>query len=224
VANRRERPPADAPKAPLVDDVPDEGVALDPDESGELADARIVDVVGDELDDLELVRCVVEGVRLTARSARRIRLVDVVLRDCELSGVDLGEASHRRVRFERCRAEGLDAGLVRAADVVVVDSKLTGAGLRMSGWERARFDGCDLRETEWAESTLQRVEFASCDLTGADVSRVRMEAVRFRSTRLDGVKGARALGGATIDALQVIPVALSVFADLGIRVADDEPG
>ena len=32
------------------------------------------------------------GVRLTARSARRLRLVDVVLRDCELSGADLTEA------------------------------------------------------------------------------------------------------------------------------------
>jgi uncharacterized protein YjbI with pentapeptide repeats len=222
VATRRVRPRAGVPEAPRLGHLPDEGVRLDPDEVGELSDARIVAIEGDDLDDLELTRCVVEGVRLTARSARRVRLTDVVLRDCELSGADLQEAQLVRVRVERCRAEGLDAGLLRATDVVVVDTKLTDAGLRMTRWERAAFEGCDLRGAELLEATLDHVEVTACDFTGVDVTRARMTGVRFRSSRLDGMKGPTALAGSAIDSPQTVPVALALFAQLGIRIVDDE--
>ena len=226
MATRRARPRAGAPEAPRLPTLPDDGVVLDATEVGELTDARITAVVGDDLDDIELTRCVVEGVRLTAFSARRLRLTDVVLRDCELSGADLQEAQLVRVRIERCRAEGLDAGLLRATDVVVVDTKLTDAGLRMTRWERAALEGCDLRRVELLESVLDHVEVTASDLTGADVTRARMTGVVFRSSRLDDVVGATALAGATIDAPQIVPVALSVFAALGITLDagdDDAP-
>jgi len=218
VATRRPRPRAGGPEAPRLPDHLEDQVHLDPDEVGELQDARVVDIGGDDLDDLELTRCVVEGVRLTARSARRLRLTDVVLRDCELSGLDLQEARLLRVRIERCRAEGLDAGLLRATDVVVVDTKLSTAGLRMTAWERSAFEGCDLRRAELMEASLDGVEMTGCDLTGADVTRARMVDVRFRSTRLDDLAGATALAGATVEATQVVPVGLALFAALGIRL------
>ena len=222
MAARRTRPRPGAPEAPRLPDVLDPDVHLDPDEVGELRDAHVVAIAGDELDDLELTRCVIEGVRLTARSARRLRLTDVVLRDCELSGADLQEARLLRVRVERCRAEGLDAGLLRATDVVFADSKLTSTGFRMTSWERSAFEGCDLRHAELMEASLDRVELTGCDLTGADVTRARMADVRFRATRLDDVVGATALAGATIDTAQVVPLGLAVFVALGIRL-DDGP-
>jgi uncharacterized protein YjbI with pentapeptide repeats len=224
VASRRSHPRAGAPAAPRLGDLAGAEVRVDPDEAGEVTDARVVAIDGDELDDLELTRCVVEGVRLTARSARRLRLTDVVLRDCELSGADLQEARLSRVRIERCRAEGLDAGLLRASDVVVVDTKLTDAGLRMTGWERCSFECSDLRRVELLESTFQNVEVSVCDLTGADLTRCRLSDVRFPGSRLDELVGAPALAGATIDPAQLVPVALGLFAALGIRVGDDERG
>ena len=66
MATRRARPRAGAPEAPRLPTLPDDGVVLDPAAVGELTDARITGVVGDDLDDIELTRCVVEGVRLTA--------------------------------------------------------------------------------------------------------------------------------------------------------------
>jgi len=226
VATRRPRPRPGAPEAPRLPAVLDPDVQFDPDEVGELSDAHVVAIAGDDLDDLELSRCLIEGVRLTARSARRLRLTDVVLRDCELSGVDLQEARLLRVRVERCRAEGLDAGLMRATDVVLTDSKLTSAGFRMTTWERSAFEGCDLRHAEFLEAVLDHVELTGCDLTEADVTRARMADVRFRSTRLDDVAGATAFAGATVDTAQVVPLALAVFAALGIRLDDgpDEDG
>ena len=45
-----------------------------------------------------------------------------------------------------------------------------------------------------------------------------MTGVVFRSSRLDDLVGATALAGAIIDTPQIVPVALSVFAALGIRL------
>jgi uncharacterized protein YjbI with pentapeptide repeats len=222
VATRRRRARHGDPEAPRLPDHLEGGVVLDPDRSGTLADARVVAVEGDDLDDLELRRCVLEGVRLTARSARRLRLVDVVLRDCELSGLDLQEATLTRVRVERCRAEALEAGLVKAVDVAMVDTKLTEAGLRMTTWERLRLEGCDLRRAELLDARIDDAAVVGCDLTGVDLGRARLDGVTFRSSNLDDVVGATALAGATIDSPQLVPVALSVFAALGIRVDDGD--
>ena len=210
----------------------EEDVHLDLDGDRELIDAHIVAIAGGQaeevddlgdLDDLELTGCVVEGVRLTARSVRRARLTDVVLRDCELSGVDLSEARLIRVRIERCRAEGLEAGMVRADDVVAVGSLLTRANFRMSGWERASFDDCDLRQAELQDANLAGVAFDGCDLTRADLTRAQCSAVGFRNSRLEDLVGATALAGTSIDSAQLVPVALSIFAALKITL-DAEAG
>ncbi len=219
---RRARPASGPPAEPRLLAELDE-VVLDPDRTPDLADARITGIVGDDLDDVVLARCVVEGVRLTAVSLRRIRLTDVVLRDCELSGANLEEAQLVRVRIERCRAAGLDAGLLRATDVVVHETKLSEAGLRMTRWERARLEGCDLRGAELLEASLDHVELTGCDLTRVDLSRARMAEVVFRSCRLDEMKGASALAGASIESSQVVPVAVSLLSELKIRI-DDGPG
>ena len=198
---------------------------LDPDDRAELADARVVGVAGEDLDDVALVRCVVEGVRLTAASARRVRLTDVVLRDCELSGLDLQEARLRRVRIERCRATGLEGGALHAADVAVVDTKLADAGLRMTEWERVAFVGVEATGVDWTAASLRGASFVGCDLSGAVLSRCRMDEVTFRASGLDDLVGARALAGAVVDGPQLVPVALALFADLGIGLAggDEDP-
>lgn len=195
-------------------------MAFDPDLVGELADAVVTEVADGDLDDVELVRCVLEGVRLTARSARRLRLVDVVLRDCELSGADLTEARLTRVRLEGCRAEGLDLGMAKAVDLVAVGSKLTEASVRMAELELWRLDDCDLRRSEWQRAVLASGVVDGCDLDHADLSGARLTDVRVMRTRLDDVVGARALAGATVDSAQLVPLALAVFADLGIRLDD----
>lgn len=211
-----------APAGPRLPNALEE-VTLDLADPTDLRDARITELTGEgDLDDVELVGCTLEGVRLTAMSARRLRLIDVVLRDCELSGLDLTEARLLRVRVVGCRAEMLEAGMVHASDVVVVDSKLTSAGLRMARLERVRLEGSDLRGVELLEATLESVVIEGCDLTGADLRGARMSDVALKGSDLDGVLGAEALAGATIDPSQVIPVALALFSSLGIRLADPE--
>ncbi|HEY6533040.1 MAG TPA: pentapeptide repeat-containing protein [Acidimicrobiales bacterium] len=218
----RARPGVEAPAPPRLAPALDE-VTLDLSEPADLHDVSIIAVTGEgDLDDLELVGCVLDGVHLTALSARRVRLTDVVLRNCELSGLDLTEARLRRVRIEGCRAGMLEAGMVTVEDLDVIDSKLTEAGFRMATLERAHVEGCDLAGLELIDGRLESVEFVSCDLTGADVSRARMADVRFRRSTLDGMLGVEALAGATIDPAQLVPVALALFASLGIALDDPE--
>lgn len=197
-------------------------MVLDPDTTPDLADAVVTDVVDTDLDEVELVRCVLEGVRLTGRQAHRLRLVDVVLRGCELSGADLSEAQLTRVRIEGCRAEGLDLGLAKVRDLVVVGSKLSEAGLRSAELERVRFDDCDLRRSEWQQASVAAASVIGCDLSGAHLGGARLRGVRFAGTRLDDLRGATALAGASIGPDQVVPVAVSLFSELGIALEDDD--
>jgi len=50
-----------------------------------------------------------DRVQPTGSTFDELELEDVVLVDCELSGVTLSGAKLRRVRFERCRLSGLSA-------------------------------------------------------------------------------------------------------------------
>jgi uncharacterized protein YjbI with pentapeptide repeats len=228
MAERRSPPRAapivEQPVAPrLLDDLDE--VALDLADPLDLRDAKVTDVEGTgDLDDLEITGCLLDGVRLTALSARRLRLTDVVLRNCELSGLDLTEARLRRVRIEGCRAGMLEAGMTAIEDLAVVDSNLSEAGFRMAALERVRFEGCDLPRIELIEARLESVAFVSCDLTGGDVSRARMHRGRFVRSTIDGLLGAQALAGSTVDAAQVVPLALALCASLGIAIGDPDAG
>jgi len=179
------------------------------------------DVEVEGLEDAELQGCLLEDVRLTAVSAARLKLTDVVLRRCELSGADLDEARWRRVRVEDCRAEALDAGRLRGDHVVVSGTKLRDAGLRMTHWERASFSDTDLRGAELHEAQLLGVAFDGCDLTGAVLTRARLTRSRFDRCTLHDLLGATALAGATIPEDQVYPVALALLAQLDISISDE---
>ena len=218
---RRDRGPVEPNPPVLATELDD--VVLDLHDPSDLRNARITEVVGEgDIDDLEVIGCTLEGVALTAVSARRLRLTDVVLRGCELSGIDLTEARFRRVRLEGCRAAMLDVGMAAIEDLVVVDCKLTEAGLRMATIERSRFEGCDMVAAELGGARLDAVTFDGCDLTGADVAGASMQAVRFPRSALDELRGAPSLAGASVDPAQVLPVALALFGALGIGLEDPE--
>ena len=49
-----------------------------------------------------------------------------------------------------------------------------------------------------------------------------MHGTHILGARLDGIKGAIDMSGITIDGAEMIPLALSMFAALGIALADDD--
>ncbi len=193
---------------------------------GDGADWNGVEITGEvggpqELAFVELSASRLAHVRLTGRQFDRLRLVDVLLEDCELSAVTLAGAHLTRVEFRRCRLSGLVGSTLKARHVRFTDCKADGATFRMTTWDSAEFRSVDLRDADFHASTLTKVRFLDCDLSGADVSKVKMAGTALHGSTVENIRGADSLGGAVIGSDQVLPLAFPVFAALGIVVDDD---
>jgi uncharacterized protein YjbI with pentapeptide repeats len=194
---------------PLADDVAWSGVTAGAEASfsGAAADCE---VVGSRL----------QGVRLTGAVLERLRLIDVELDDCELSGVLLEDASFVRVRFTRCRLSGIVAAGLKAHDVSFADCRLDGANFRMAEWERSEWTGCDLTDGDCYAAKLGGCAFLACTLTRFELSKAVCRDLALHGSTLDGIRGADALGGCLIGPDQVVPLGIALVGALGIRVQD----
>jgi uncharacterized protein YjbI with pentapeptide repeats len=184
-----------------------------------------VDVSGEvggetEVDSVDVAASRLANLRLTGRRIDGLHMVDVLVEDCELSGVILPGAYLRRVEFRRCRLSGLSAPNLRAHDVRFTDCRADGASFRMSAWDTCELSALDLRDVDFYGSKLDAVHVLDCDLTGADFSKATTSALALHGSTVDDVKGAVNLRGA-IAGNQVITLALRVFASMGIVVDDD---
>jgi uncharacterized protein YjbI with pentapeptide repeats len=101
------------------------------------------------------------------------------------------------------------------------DCKLDGANFRMTTWQRSLFDGCLLTDGDFGSAKVVDTNLSGSDLTGATFSKATMAGAYLHGSTLDGVRGAEAFKGVTIGSDQVIPLALSLFSALRIRVDDD---
>jgi uncharacterized protein YjbI with pentapeptide repeats len=177
-----------------------------------------VDLHGRVADHVEIAASELVRVELTGTGLERLRLVDVVVRDCELSGALAGGASIVRAEFHRCRMTGLELSGSKLAHVRFVDCKLDEANLRFVEAEQVVFERCSLVGTEFYGATLATTEFDTCDLTRGQFSKATVAGARFAGSTIDGLRGAGGMSGVVIAAEQVLPLALSVFRDLGIVV------
>ena len=86
------------------------------------------------------------------------------------------------------------------------------------------FDACAMPDADLYEAALTHVRFDSCDLRRAHFSAVKPDGVRLHESDLEGChRGALALRGAILTPEQVLPLALSVFGEMGITIERDEP-
>lgn len=192
----------------LTDEASWDGVAVGGSFAGQTA--SLVDVTG----------CRLNGAAFTGAEIDRLRLADTVVEDCELSGAVLTRLAAVRVEFRRCRLSGLQAAGAVFKDVRFVDCKLDGANFRMTSWEQSAFDGCPLDGADFGSARLRSVRLNGCDLTGADFTKILVDDVSLHRSTLESLRGADGLRGAVVGTDQVLPLALSVFAALGIRVDD----
>jgi uncharacterized protein YjbI with pentapeptide repeats len=204
----------------------DEGlVALDHPELVDGVEWDGVEVAGEvagpmDVEDVEVASSRLANVRLTGRRFERLRLVDVLIEDSELSGVTIAEGHFTRVELRRCRLSGLVASTLKARHVRLTDCRADGATFRMTRWEHAEFRDVDLRDADFHASALAGVRLLGCDLTGADFSRATMAGAALHGSTVDGIKGADSLRGAVVAGDQVLSLALPVLAALGIVVDD----
>ncbi len=203
-------PPVLASTAPvLADDASWSGEEVDGSFAGE--QAAFIDITG----------CRLRSARFTGVRLRRLRIADSVVEDCELSGAVLADLAATRVEFRRCRMSGLIASGGRFQDVRLIDCRLDEANLRMTVWKRAALLDCVLRGADFSSAELTAAELKGCDLTGVEFSKAQVAGACLHGSVLEGLRGAAGLRGVVIGTDQALPLALSIFAGLGIRVDDD---
>jgi uncharacterized protein YjbI with pentapeptide repeats len=173
--------------------------------------------------DVEVAGSRLSAVRFTGLELDQLRLVDVAVEDCELSGVTLSAARCERVTFDRCRMSGLVAPGLRATHARFAGCKLDGAWLRAAVLDRCELVECDLSGADLYEARLTRCRLLRCTLDGAELSAATFEGVALHGSTVDGVRGGASLRNVVIGSDQIVPVALAVFGARGIRVDDDYP-
>jgi uncharacterized protein YjbI with pentapeptide repeats len=195
------------------------------DDGEELQDALLVstDLAGIVAPDAHIAGCELRGARLTGADLEGAVLTDVCFVGCDLSGAIFTEAQWLRVELRDCRATGLVLAQARLRDARFVSSKLDGLNARLVRGERVTFDDCSLVDADFYETGVDNGAFADCDLTTANFTAARLGGAHFRRSRLERLRGATGLRGASVSPEQVLPLALGLFADLGIALLDDEP-
>ena len=182
---------------------------------------RDADLTGVDATGCRFAESVAVGCTITRAALPRTRWHDAWLGRSRLSAVDLTESDWR--------------------DVDVVGCAFTGVTLPSATLRRVRFTECKLVEVNLRAATLRGVVFDRCtlvdvDLGGADLRTVRfpgsgLSAIRLGSTTLTDVdlRGTAALAvtgdvqslrGATIDTGQLMDLAPTLAAGLGIMVID----
>ena len=199
----------------------DEPESLDALERGEdYLEVRVdaVDLSGVDASHAHLTRSEFIGTTLTAATLRAVTLVDVRFTDCELSGVDLHDAALHRVEFRNCRMVGINLSEAELRHVRFVDCKLDDANLRLARLDHVRVDGCSMVEADAYEASLTAVRFVATDLSRVDLSKVVVTGLDLRGSTIEALRGAAALRHIRIGADQVIPFAVSVFAETSVRI------
>ncbi|MGW8592780.1 pentapeptide repeat-containing protein [Dietzia sp. NPDC055340] len=203
----------DAPGSELETDGLWDGVLAGAEDGPDLMDGPA------DLGGMEIRESLVQGLRLSSARADSLRLTDVELRDCDLSGLVADGASLTRVRFVGCRLTGLVLSAARLTDVSFEDCHADMINLRMARLQRIRLSGTRGRQADFHEAQVSDLSTEGADLRGTNFERAQLAAADLRGADLEDLRGASALRGALISPEQVLGVGLALIGETGIRVA-----
>jgi uncharacterized protein YjbI with pentapeptide repeats len=205
----------------LASDLPEEAEALLED-SGELSGVHVTGIDGEAAaPGAEIIGCRFTGVWLIGADLERVRVVDSVFEHCDLSAAQLTRATLIRTSFSDCRLVGAGISDADLTDVRFDGCRMSEVDLRMARTECLELHDCDLHDADLYAAALPGARLLGCDLSGAECSKSSWPGAWLHGSTLTGVKGAGAMREVTIASDQIVPLALGVFADLGITVTDD---
>ena len=182
-----------------------------------------IEISGCDLTDQSAENVLFEEVSLrntlfTGSRMPKLRLLDIRLEGCDLSGAFLEGARFRRVEFNGCRLMGVQALSAQLDDVRFKDCNLEGAVFVSSQTKALRFEDCILRNATFEEASLGGAIFKRCDLSNADLRNTILGETDLRGSTLDGLQvSAKDMQGAIISPTQAIQVA----SLLGVTVMDE---
>lgn len=208
-------------KPQIASDLDDASTELD-DRAEWTAVIATADYVGQQAEGMDFSEVIARGGRWSGVVLDRFVAANVRFENCDLSGFVLrDESSIQRAEFIGCRLSGSVLAGTRLRDVLFTDCTFDDANLRMMDAENVAFERCALLATDFYAAKLVRTRMADCDLRGSDFSKATVEDLDLRTSRVEDVLGAAGLRGATIESLQLIPLAASLAAALELRVVDD---
>jgi uncharacterized protein YjbI with pentapeptide repeats len=174
-----------------------------------------------QADRVQIVESRLSGLALAATHAPGLKLIDVVLRDCDLSNVDGREGSLHRVEVRQSRLVGFGLAGGIAQDLRVVESTLTLASFSFARLRNVIFDRVKLTDASFMEAQLERVEFVDCELDGCDFRSAKLKDCAIRGTSLEGVLGVESMNGLRMPWPDILGSAATLAAALGITVESD---
>lgn len=180
--------------------------------------------------------------QLSGHAAPAARFLGCTLTNCTLTGCDLQQTVLRDVAAQQLRAVGTDLSGGAWTGVEITDSLLSGVqlfdltadrvtfrdckldavNLRGATLTDARFERCTLTDTDLGSATLRRVSFRDCHLTALDLTKATLTEVDLRGSELHLTRGVESLRGATIDSTQLVALAPTLAAHVGLTVKDDD--
>ena len=159
-----------------------------------------------------------EGLVVEAANAPGLSLVDVVMRNCNLSNVDAREGLLTRVAMHGSQLVGFGFTRGEIRDLHVTDSSLQLASFSSAKLHNVVFERVNLAEASFMEARLEAVAFVDCRLDGTDFRRATLSGCAIRGVSLDGVLGVESLRGVRMPWADVVGSAGALAAALGIVV------
>ena len=178
------------------------------------------DVVGCHAERVEITESRLSRVRATGSDLTRLRLRDVILEGCDLSGAVLEDARVERCCFVDCRLSGTVLANARLRHVTFRGCRVDLVSWRMVTGEAVRLDNCDLRGGDLYAAQLPGTQFLDCDLTGADLSGAALGRSELHGSRLEQVVGVLALRDVVVDPVQAVTVGRALLAAHGISITE----
>jgi uncharacterized protein YjbI with pentapeptide repeats len=141
---------------------------------------------------------------------------------CDLSNLASREGTMRRSRILECRMTGFSWAEGLLEDTTFRACALDLAAFRFTRMKRVTFEDCVLRDADFQDGQLESVRFSACDLTAAGFSSARCRDVELRRCKLDDLRGVGGLRGAGVEWDDIIALAPTFAAALGIRLLEEQ--
>ena len=167
--------------------------------------------------ELELTGEDVSGARV-----RGLELTDVVLRQCNTANLTALKASLSRCEFAGCRMTGLALPDSTLEDVRFTDGLIDLAAFGFSRFRRVIFANCILRDADFTDARFESVRFHRCEMQGVTFTGARFAKSEMRGCTLEGIRGIEGLRGVAMDWSDVVGLAGTFAAALGIEVVEED--
>jgi uncharacterized protein YjbI with pentapeptide repeats len=162
------------------------------------------------------------GSDLSGLRMRALEVTDVAFDKCNLANLTAVKAMMTRSAFTGCRMTGFAFPDGAIDDARFSDCLIDLGTFGFTRFRRTIFSGCILRDADFTESSFDSVRFHRCELEGASFAGARFVRSEMRGCALEGIQGVEGLRGVALDWSDIVGLAGTMAAHLGIEVVEEE--